>query len=225
MGYDVKYQRRNNTPVWMVTFADMMALLLTFFIIMLSFSTMDLKKYKAVSSAIEQSFGQGQPHEENTSAIKPIVPLPEPEPKHSLEKQLLNILQKEISEGVLFVERQDQLIIIRFPEQIAFSSASDRLRPEFSPLLEKIVSVVTKSEGEIVVTGHTDKLPINTERFRSNWDLSAARAVSVVHAMLEHSQINPKRMTAQGMADTRPLDAAENTASNRRVEISIREIE
>jgi chemotaxis protein MotB len=214
----------------MVTFGDMMALLLTFFILLFSFSEMDATRYKAVSDALEESFGPGITKDLQGLVTKDGLPdavnklkghLERPE---TLQQQLENALTEEIKQGSLEIEKQGIQTIVRFPERVAFPTASESLRPQFDPVLDKVVQIIEKSEGTIIITGHTDNVPIYNDRFRSNWDLSAARAVSVVHAILERSNIDPTRLVAQGVADTQPLKENSNKefrAMNRRVEISI----
>jgi chemotaxis protein MotB len=93
------------------------------------------------------------------------------------------------------------------------------------PIIERVVEVVGNCTGDVVVSGHTDDRPISSSRYRSNWDLSAARAVSVVHELVLNREIPADRVVAAGRAETSPLapnDSAENRALNRRVEISIR---
>lgn len=232
MSYDFGQRRQSNTPAWIVTFADMMALLLTFFILMLSFSNMDVTKYKAISDAMEESFGPGVA--KDLEGLITEEGLPDAINKlkgtlartETLQEQLEHSLAEEIKQGALEVEKQGEHTVIRFPEQVAFTTASEALRAQFDPLLDKVVAIIEKSNGTIVITGHTDSIPIYNERFRSNWDLSAARAVSVVHAILKRSKIDPKRLVAQGLADTQPLSAntdKKSRANNRRVEITILE--
>lgn len=231
MSYGFNRHRRNNTPPWMVTFADMMALLLTFFILMLSISNTDSAKYKAITDALENSFGPQASQKLEKIIEENKMPPGSPtaaqtDQPQSLQQQLESLLEQEIKMGDLAVEKQGMQTVIRFPERVAFPTASDILRPQFDPVLAKVVSVVEKSVGTIVITGHTDNVPINNDRFRSNWDLSAARAVSVVHAILDRSNIAPTRLVAQGMADTKPIspnDTASHRADNRRVEITILE--
>jgi len=95
---------------------------------------------------------------------------------------------------------------------------------EMFPIIEKIEEVLGGCNGQIVVSGYTDDLPVTSNRFRSNWDLSAARAVSVVHQLIFNNKIDPNRVSATGRAETNPLvpnDSIANRAKNRRVEISI----
>ena len=115
-------------------------------------------------------------------------------------------------------------VVIRFSPDVAFDPGRHELKQSFLPTLDKLARVLTAAPGQIIVAGHTDDVPIATTRYRSNWDLSTARAVSVVQHLLDHATINPARVSAQGYADSRPLvpnNSPENRAINRRVEISI----
>jgi len=133
-----------------------------------------------------------------------------------------NALGKEIKAGSVDVETEGQKIIIRVREKASFGSGRAELKEAFRPLLDKVAKIIKGSEGQIVVAGHTDNLPIYTQRFRSNWELSSARAVSVVHEMMLATDIPSNRFLVEGYADTRPMvpnNSAENRAKNRRVEI------
>jgi chemotaxis protein MotB len=93
------------------------------------------------------------------------------------------------------------------------------------PIIERVVSVLSACSGDVVVSGHSDDRPISSSQYRSNWDLSAARAVSVVHELVLNRDIPAERVVAAGRAETRPLapnTSPENRAINRRVEIAIR---
>ena len=220
---------------WMVTFADMMALLLTFFIIMLSYSTVDSGKYNDVMSSLGQAFGTEQMASQAVSSqnagtiereqpmlIEPVIieDVRQPDVVELMQQSMAD----EISQGRLEVAREQGKLVIRFPEHAAFPSASANLNEKFLPVIARLAHSVSETSGEIVVSGHTDDIPINNGQFRSNWDLSAARAVSVVHALLQNESIDPRRMVALGYADTRPraYDATgEARKSNRRVELVI----
>ncbi|RDH89117.1 MAG: hypothetical protein DIZ77_16425 [endosymbiont of Seepiophila jonesi] len=104
------------------------------------------------------------------------------------------------------------------------ASGRASLDPDFFDVITRITDVVAETPGNIVVAGHTDNIPISTQRFRSNWELSSARAVTVVHAMLSNSDLDPARVLIEGHADSNPLapnDSRENRAKNRRVELVI----
>lgn len=137
-----------------------------------------------------------------------------------------NALGREIKSGSVDVEIEDKKIIIRIQEKASFGSGSADLKKAFRPLLGKVANILKDSEGRIRVAGHTDNLPIYTERYRSNWELSSARAVSVVHQMMLASKIPAKRFLIEGYADTRPLVSnrtAKGRAKNRRVEIILQQ--
>jgi chemotaxis protein MotB len=137
-----------------------------------------------------------------------------------------NALGKEIKAGSVDVETAGQKIIIRVREKASFGSGRAELKQAFRPLLKRVTDILKGSEGKIIVAGHTDNVPIYTERFRSNWELSAARAVSVAHEMMLATDIPSDRFLIQGFADTQPVAAnntAANRAKNRRVEIVLQQ--
>jgi chemotaxis protein MotB len=123
------------------------------------------------------------------------------------------------------VEKEDTKIILRIREKGSFRSGSASLDPGFYEVMDRISAVLQDTPGDIVVAGHTDNVPIRTGRFRSNWELSSARAVTVVHAMFRNKNIDPGRVLIEGWAETRPVapnDSPENRALNRRVELVVR---
>lgn len=135
-------------------------------------------------------------------------------------------LGREIQAGSVDVETAGQKIIIRVREKASFGSGHAELKDGFRPLLGRVAEILKGSEGKIIVAGHSDNVPIYTERFRSNWELSAARAVSVAHAMMEEADIPSARFLIQGFADTDPVaknDTPANRAKNRRVEIILQQ--
>ncbi|HED19313.1 MAG TPA: flagellar motor protein MotB [Gammaproteobacteria bacterium] len=141
-------------------------------------------------------------------------------------KLISDALGREIKDGSIDVETAGQKIIIRVREKASFSSGRAELKSAFRPILARVAKILKGSEGKIIVAGHTDNVPIYTERFRSNWELSSARAVSVAHAMMQATNIPPNRFLIQGYADTAPMvknDSAANRAKNRRVEIILQQ--
>ncbi|WP_028303507.1 flagellar motor protein MotB [Oceanospirillum maris] len=241
-----KKAKNEVVPEWMVTFADMMTLLLTFFVLILSFSTTDVERYKSIAQAMQSSFGvqdlnplsiipaDNPPKNENI--IEPIKPQPSTEAEDAdVENQLESIGNRletnftdEIEKGVIIVERDEDHIIIRFPDESAFTSGSDYLEPAVVPVLQKVGKLISEYDMYTIVEGHTDDQPINTDRFRSNWDLSAARAVSVAHELTWLTDLEEKFLYVVGNADARPLVPNTNQANrikNRRVEILLIERE
>ncbi|WP_428633937.1 flagellar motor protein MotB [Sedimenticola sp.] len=243
-------------PGWMVTFADLMALMLTFFVLLLSMSTTDVVKYKQALMSITEAFGdpmngyltskasivgdkgmvdipkpdvEPQPEMPEPAEDEPLIEATKPDQKvidatEHLYQKLKGEMEKEINEKSIELNKYEDKIVIRFEEIISFDIARAQLRENFLPILDRVSQTLSDIDGSILVVGHTDDVPITTARFRSNWDLSAARAASVVHRMLSVSQLPPNRIIASGRADSIPLvpnDSRENRAKNRRVEIVI----
>ena len=138
--------------------------------------------------------------------------------------QLLRMrLSSEIEKGLAEVERDGDKIIVRLAEQGSFRSGYAELQPGFLPLLNKVGNSISDSIGMITIEGHTDNVPIAfSDRFRSNWDLSAARSAEVADYLLDNTAIENGRVTVTGFADTRPLASnatAEGRSKNRRIEV------
>lgn len=133
-------------------------------------------------------------------------------------------LKKEITEGKLEVETKNNSIIICIREEDSFCSCSAKLDKSFVPVINKIRDAIKSIDGTIRGAGHTDDNPISSSRFRSNWELSIARALSVDHALMEQGHIPESRFEIIGYGDTRPIapnTSDENRAKNRRVVITI----
>lgn len=256
-------QEEEGLPAYMATFADLMSLLMCFFVLLLSFAEIDALKYKMVVRSLENAFGVQReiPKEdipEGTSIIAQNFSSgkPEPTPLKEVRQDTINVVQEplkvtavaeqqaqqqikevvaetrkfrealaqEIKNGLIVVESQLSRIVIRIREKGSFPSGDAQLNPEFIPILHKIHDVLLNTEGRIAVAGHTDNVPINTRRYRSNWELSTSRATSVVHELLAPGDLSSERFVLEGYADTRPLvpnNSAANRAKNRRVEIIV----
>ncbi len=299
-------------PAWVLTFADLMSLLMCFFVLLLSFAEMDVQKFKQIAGSMKTAFGVQRdikaveiPKGVNIVA-KEFSPSP-PQPtvinevrqvtsddtqqelklidkldrlqneenelkdkmdsmseaqaeseglkkrlsevqaeKAEVEQQLRelrekmnqvqakqikekadmlsNALMSEIEAQMIDVEANDTSITIRIRDKGSFASGTADLTEDFIEILEIIAQELGKTSGDIIVAGHTDDIPINTPRFQSNWELSAARSAAVVHELLRDKRIERLRFSLQAFADAKPLvanDSVENRAKNRRVEIII----
>ncbi len=303
---------RRGSPPWIVTFADMITLLLAFYVLMLSFSDMNINRFKDVSGSLNESLGNQEalPIVEAPAAETQLVAGPEPVavplpeqlakdlgtlqkslsadligqklnvrvdngniivdlPKHSgngvLSQEMLDLyakiaeiqsqvettvevregtdsaakisdavqrldqlkaaLSKEIANGDAQVERDGERVVVRMLVQGSFYSGSAVLSPDYFPLLIKIGNTIAKGGGRITIEGHTDSIPVSgNDRYRSNWDLSGARAASVADFLIERGGVPRERMVVRGMADIKPLapnDTREGRAKNRRIEVLI----
>lgn len=264
-------------PAWLATFADLMTLLMCFFVLLLSFAEMDALKYRQVAGAMKNAFGvqrdikateipkgtsviaeqysPGKPvevtpleimREKTTDDTKTNLDFTDTDSKNDkslgdaeLEalaqakaeqeaqeqaEELQEELADAIGDGLLEVEAFADRVLIRIREKGSFGSGQAKLKKEFFPILKLIADVLNQRDGLFIIAGHTDDIPIETRQFRSNWDLSAGRAASVVHYFIQYGDIDPERMEIRALADNEPIvpnDSWENRAQNRRVEISV----
>ncbi len=289
-------------PAWMGTFADLMALLMCFFVLLLSFSEMEAKKFKQVAGSMKQAFGVQQKIKKEdipkgTSIIaqefspgKPTmtqIPVIEQEATEQLKQDLdftdsgtkgdpqdgeravdlatlieqeqqkaadsdsqesslqknaddskeelkkkseqiadmlEKALEKEISKDLLEVLTYDTHVAIRIRERGSFPSGRAGIKPSFVPVIDKISKTIRPLPGRVIISGHTDNIPIRTKEFRSNWELSAARAATFVHFMTMRNKIDGNRFQIRADADAAPIASnktREGRAQNRRVEILV----
>ncbi|MDD5758488.1 MAG: flagellar motor protein MotB [Desulfobulbaceae bacterium] len=215
-------------PLWMCTFSDLMSLLLCFFVLLLSFSTMDAQKYKQVAGSMKDAFGIQRDNRFTGSPSGEIM-----DSTAFLSTPLAVKIQQDINDevalerkaGKVEVELTHDGLLIRMKDAVAFEAGKASLRDEAIAIINKIGKVVAGLDVKITVSGHTDNIPIKGGgAFSSNWSLSTARAVSVVEYWAEKFQIPTSRMSAVGFADglpLRPNDTPEGRAANRRVEFKI----
>ena len=134
-------------------------------------------------------------------------------------------LAEEIAKGKAEVERVENQIIVRLADQGSFRSGFATLQQSFLPTLDKVSNSLENTTGQITVEGHTDNVPIAfSERFRTNWDLSAARSAAVADYLLNNSRLTAGRVTVTGFADTKPIDTNDTPlgrSKNRRIEIVV----
>ena len=186
---------------WAITFADMALLLLCFFIMLSS----DRASQDVVANVPAEAQAPG-------SATKTTAAL------------LRERFAAEIDHGWLTVDENGSSLMLRFGMAGGFDRGSDSLTPLTVSLIDTLTRTLSDSNARVVVSGHTDDMPIRTERFRDNWDLSTARSVSVIRALLSYPGMDPARLEAKGYADTQPLapnDTDLNRLRNRRIEIEV----
>ncbi len=258
--------------------ADLFMLLLTFFVLLLSFTVMDAERYRLAAQSVMTAFdvslralqpdprGMADPDElvppldqdipipfEGAPAAPAFGPerldfepldfdveidseivfddpdwIPADVELDSGIKLLVYLLHTEldVAQDAVQIGFDHERVVIRFSEHATFPSGRADLIPEVRPIIQRLGRILAVCDADTVVTGHTDDVPISTSLFRSNWDLSVVRAVSVVHELLASESILETRTVAAGRGESRPImpnDTPENRALNRRVEISIYE--
>jgi chemotaxis protein MotB len=217
-------------PSWLTTFGDLMALLLTFFVLLLSFSTTSQEDFQNAIGALQGALGvlDGEPL--LTSPVQLHVPIvkgdiTEARPtmkdaKSEIEKE---VEASEQSENVEVVQGPEG-IIIRIKEGVLFETGQADMRDAFASTLSRIGSVINQMPNEVVIEGHTDNVPIKTDAFADNHHLSTGRALSVMDYFVNEVGIERERLGIAAFGENKPLapnDTPEGRSQNRRVEIRI----
>jgi chemotaxis protein MotB len=218
-------------PAWVVTFGDLMSLLLCFFVLMLSFSEMDRKRYRVIAGSMANAFGiqRKTPLFESPKGQKIIArefdqSIVVTNIEDKIAKPIIVALKEDYErlEDLVDVEVNENQVAIRLMGETAFDTGKAKIRPEITPLLTTIGSVLKDTKGEIIIAGHTDNVPLKGGRFGSNLGLSMGRAASVAEFLLQRTAIAPKRISTMGFGEYRPLASNDTPAGrqkNRRVEI------
>ena len=232
------------TPAWVVTFADLMSLLMCFFVLLLSFSEMDAQKLKEIAGELSKAFGVQREVPSIDPPMGSSIIFTNPVAGTGRDRSAVDALERtdaeqltaataaalreelagELAAGGMQLEEGQQQIVLRVEENGSFPSGSAEVTPAFETLLSRMAVVLARVPGSLTIEGHTDDVPISTERFGSNWDLSAARAAAVANALLRHAPIQAARVLVEGHAETDPREPNADAASrarNRRVEIVV----
>ncbi len=243
MGKNKMRNRRNkknedaSSQNWLTTYGDLITLLLTFFVFLFSFSTIDAQKFKAIVASL-----QGYPGVlESGFSIDDISSIGKEGEDDILDNASIDenngfvslyddirgyIKQNNINAEVIISESQTE-ILIRFIDSILFDSGKADIKQEAYPILNKIAQVFKVYEDHIKgirIEGHTDNRPINTKEFPSNWELSTTRAVRVLRYFIEEKDISSDILSAVGYGEYQPIapnDTAYSRALNRRVDFVI----
>lgn len=220
-------------PPWMATFADMVTLLLCFFVLLLSFANQDVEKFRDAMGSIKGAFGVREIRAKNEdmalvstskTAQKAVSKISQNERvflgvimriKSLFEKEEVDVLK-----GTGVTSDRDG-VVFSTQANLLFENGTARLKPDASRILDKVISVLHDYKLNLVVRGHSDDRPIHTDAFPSNWELSAARAAVALDYVLKKGNFPINRAKAVGYADTRPVapnDSDEDRRKNQRVE-------
>lgn len=251
-----------DTTMWMVTFGDLLMLLLTFFVMLLTMSSMDTKTLRSFFSVFES--GLGVMEFSDLAAIKPIKEQDEIvsskcgdllsmlsalnnrldellAKRHGTEVGSLETLEdllgvgrdRETGEGlgglssVMDVSEDERGVVITIMANVLFDSGAAEIKPAIFPLLDTIARLLGGVSNEVLIMGHADNIPMRSERYRSNWELSLYRALNVHRYFVQDRGLPPKRLAVGGYGDLRPLfsnSTSKGREKNRRVEIILKNI-
>ncbi len=215
---------------WEVTFADLMTLLLTFFILLYSMSKLDADKYLALAGSLRKTHGIESKTEQGVIVSKDIVKNSD---TFSSTNDILNSKLEEILKNINIFIFQHQLqnmvkayidergVVINISDSMLFKTGEDNLTSESRIILNYLMELFQTFPYPLLIEGHTDNTPINTVRFPSNWELSTNRACNVIKYFISKG-ISPDRLSAEGFGEYRPIannGIDSGRAMNRRVEV------
>jgi chemotaxis protein MotB len=215
----------DNLDRWLLTYADLITLLLAFFIVMYSMSQLDAKKFGKMTEALTgvlkggPSVLRSNPNSDKTGA-------------GLLNIGSLKMIQSRVDDRFKAIHRNDEIqtelsergLVVHIMESALFKTGSASLEAGAVEVLDLVGDIIRPLFNDVRVEGHTDDLPINTSVYPSNWELSSARATSVVRFFIDRHAIGPDRISALGYGEFRPVrpnTSIENRATNRRVDIVI----
>jgi chemotaxis protein MotB len=228
-----KHEGHVNHERWLVSYADFITLLFAFFVVMFAVSQVDGQKVGRFTESFKQAVGMpplgggigegvlpgakdfvvSPPHGANEEAV--------PAEVEAVERKLKESNADGPFAGVKVIRRRNE-IVLRLPEDLLYPSGSDTLKEPAVRALRAIAEKIRDLNVEVRVEGHTDNVPIHTLRFRSNWDLSTARATAVIEVLAGDGQIAPSRLAAAGYGEFHPIASnatPEERRANRRVDL------
>ncbi len=222
----------SGSPAWMATFSDMSILLLTFFILLLSFANMDLKNFRVALGSVKEALGAPTKNHGGHEAKSELpVPLSSESAADSLVeverarrenvRQVKAFIRKRGMNDMVDVRADPRGVTLRMRNVMLFDAGDAVLKPGGEGVLDMVAEIFDVFDGRLAIEGHTDNTPIRSLRFPSNWELSTARAMAVLRHMAPAGDPRRQRMYVAGYADSRPVTANLTVAGrqkNRRVE-------
>ncbi|OSA91434.1 UNVERIFIED_ORG: chemotaxis protein MotB [Clostridium botulinum] len=222
---------------WLGTYSDCVTLLLTFFILLYSMSSVDAEKLKSISEAfVSVMTGQSSDSFMEFNMYDGKVPVIGGESdvdgvidaqslgKENMYKDIKNYVEKNNLSGSMDIIQDERGVILELKDSVLFQSGQAELIPGSKEVLDKVDTLVSALPNSVIVEGHTDNVPISNYRYASNWELSTQRAVNVVKYFVETKSNDPMKFSAAGYGEYRPIvynNSEENRAKNRRVNILI----
>jgi chemotaxis protein MotB len=224
-----EHEEHENHERWLVSYADMMTLLFALFVVLYAISSLNKSKIDAFASSVTKQKAIGQPMITTPNPIKDIV---EPKPGDPITRAQLEKLKKDLEQALARagVSKGAKLQIdakgleISLTDGVLYDSGKADLLPNGVKILDVVGPRLRNFNNAVTVEGHTDNTPISSSRYPDNWELSSARANTVVRFFLGRDHVAPDRLQASGFADTRPLvpnDTPVHKAINRRVVVTI----
>lgn len=215
-----------NPNAWLDTYADTITLLLTFFILLYSMSSVDANKLKELSYALQKSLKGNTKVEEIVDIDQLSIGTKEDieQTQDDLIEKLNETIEANSFTDTVKIREEDNGVVLQLDETILFDSGKADLKKNSQKVLNMVTKIIEDVPNDVLIEGNTDDIPMYNEKFQSNWELSTARAVSVVKYFVSVKKLNPTRFAVKGYGEYNPLvknNSAKNRAINRRVDILI----
>ncbi|HEY8490792.1 MAG TPA: OmpA family protein [Dehalococcoidia bacterium] len=221
---------KDNAERWLLTYADLITLLLAFFVVLYSASTQDLKKFEALAQSLRQAFNSGVVVPTGSDSVLDggvglnDLGFPQAQDLAAISTELAGFAAQHGLEDKIAVRAEPGSITISLTDNLLFAPASADLSPGSELVLREVAGIVRGLPNQVRVEGHTDNVPLNTGEYASNWELSMARATAVLRYLVDVEGISPTRLYGAGYGEFRPIadnDTPEGRAQNRRADIVI----
>lgn len=233
-----RVQKKEINQGWLTTYSDMVTLILSFFVLLYSYSIVDAKKFQAIANSLSEALNGGKQTVYQLDGNIGDTPLnvvdtpqevtPAEEDVLDSYKDIYNTVTQFVDENSLgdfvTIREGDRGIIIEFRDRILFDTGEANIKDEGIPALMKISELIRNMKNPIVIEGHTDNVPIHTGEFPSNWALSSARAMKVLTYLTDNRGLDPSRFSTAAYGEYSPIasnDTPDGRAQNRRVNILI----
>ena len=223
---------------WLVPYADILTLLLALFIVLFASSTVDQEKLNQMSDVFNNIFTSGSGVMDNPAVMQNpnanTQEITSAMSKYVEDQEALEAIQDRVEEFIAVNELENQFetnltdegLLITIRDSVLFDSGRADIKSEYLPIAEELSRVLNlEPDRNVIITGHTDNVPMNTEEYRSNWELSVMRAVNFLKVLIEkNDQLDSKHFSVKGYGEFQPIDTndtAEGRSKNRRVEVLI----
>ena len=206
---------------YLITYADLITLLLGLFILLYTASNLDVQKYEKMVNAIGNVFGGPT----QTIKVIPDSEVPIVAPLGNLKSEINSLIEQNNYTSSIKLEENSRGVTIHILEDIVFPSGSSELKKSSKIVLSQLSAIIKKLPNDIRIEGHTDNVPISTSQFPSNWHLSVSRALSTAYYLMTEEGLDPEKLSIVGYSEYKPLESNESSsgrATNRRVDIKIK---
>lgn len=224
-------EKEANNERWLLTYSDLITLLMIFFVIMYATSNVDASKYKKMYESFKSAFGGGssivgqETMEKSEGKPTPIVSKdPEQQKMNQLKNEMDNYLKSNNLDKNITTKVEERGLVVSLNDTLFFESGQAEVRSDTLKKLVQIGNILKHEDNYVRIEGNTDNQPINNDKFKSNWQLSAIRAANVVQLLIEKCGFSPEKLSSVGYGEYRPVadnKTEEGRAKNRRIDIVI----